>query len=86
MFYIGYKNMGYAQIGMARSKDGITNWERFKDNPIIAPGEGWDSDATYKPYSVADPANNRWLFYYNGRRGQHEQMGVAIHKGMDLGF
>ncbi|NCA80525.1 MAG: hypothetical protein EOM76_10145 [Sphingobacteriia bacterium] len=84
MFYIGFKNVDYAQIGMARSKDGITNWERFKDNPIIKPGNGWDSSAVYKPYAIPD--NNRWLLYYNGRRDSHEQIGIAIHEGLDLGF
>lgn len=84
MFYIGFKNIDYAQIGMARSKDGISNWERFKENPIIKPGIGWDSSAVYKPYAIHD--NNRWLLYYNGRRDSHEQIGIAIHEGLDLGF
>jgi hypothetical protein len=26
MFYIGYENENLARIGIARSKDGITNW------------------------------------------------------------
>ena len=86
MFYIGYLDPHYAQIGMARSKDGITNWVRYKGNPIIRHGKGWDSEATYKASVVPDSANNRWLLYYNGRQGDHEQMGMAIHKGMDLGF
>jgi predicted GH43/DUF377 family glycosyl hydrolase len=84
MLYIGFKNIDYAQIGMARSKDGISNWERFKENPIIKPGKGWDSSAVYKPYAIPD--NNRWLLYYNGRRESHEQIGIAIHEGLDLGF
>lgn len=42
MFYIGFKNIDYAQIGMARSKNGITGWERYVENPIIKPGAGWD--------------------------------------------
>lgn len=84
MFYIGFKNIDYAQIGMARSKDGITGWERFRENPIIKPGLEWDSSDVYKPYAVPD--NDRWLLYYNGRRENHEQIGVAIHKGIDLGF
>lgn len=86
MFYIGFKNIHYAQIGMAKSKDGITNWERFAENPIIKPGSGWDSSAVYKPYAVADKKNKRWLLYYNGRRDRHEQIGIAIHNGLDLGF
>lgn len=86
MFYIGYKDMYFAQIGMARSKDGITNWERYENNPIIFPGTGWDMHATYKPYPIRDEENNRWLLYYNGRAFDHEQMGMAVHEGLDLGF
>lgn len=86
MFYIGYKDMYYAQIGIARSKDGITNWERYENNPIIFPGDGWDMHATYKPFPIQDVKNNRWLLYYNGRSYDHEQMGMAIHEGLDLGF
>ena len=84
MLYIGFMNVDYAQIGMSRSKDGISNWERFKENPIIKPGMAWDSSAVYKPYIIPD--NNRWLLYYNGRRNNHEQIGIAIHEGIDLGF
>jgi len=84
MFYIGFKNMDYAQIGMARSKDGITQWERYDRNPIIKPGREWDSSAVYKPYAIQD--GDRWLLYYNGRRNNMEQIGIAIHAGADLGF
>jgi beta-1,2-mannobiose phosphorylase / 1,2-beta-oligomannan phosphorylase len=86
MFYIGFKNPYYAQIGMARSKDGISNWERYKDNPIIRHGKGWDSEAVYKPFAIADSINNRWLLYFNARSSDHEQIGIAIHNGLDLGF
>lgn len=37
MLYIGYFNESYAQIGMAKSADGKTNWVRYENNPIIAP-------------------------------------------------
>jgi predicted GH43/DUF377 family glycosyl hydrolase len=86
MFYIGFRNINYAQIGMARSKDGITGWERYSENPIIKPGTGWDASAVYKPYAVPDKKNNRWLLYYNGRNDSIEQIGVVIHEGMDLDF
>lgn len=87
MFYTGYRDPGHAQIGMARSKDGITNWERYTDNPVVRIGfSGWDSYAIYKPFAVPDSAGNRWLLYYDGRRGWNNQVGLVIHAGMDLNF
>jgi beta-1,2-mannobiose phosphorylase / 1,2-beta-oligomannan phosphorylase len=89
MYYIGFSNTEkgqIAQIGMAKSKDGISNWERFAENPIIKPGNGWDGTSCYKPFVVADPEHNRYFLYYNGRTEIQEQIGAAIHDGMDLGF
>jgi beta-1,2-mannobiose phosphorylase / 1,2-beta-oligomannan phosphorylase len=85
MFYIGFADKDHAQIGLARSKDGITGWERHPGNPVVRPGKGrWDEDAVYKPYAVFD--GKRWLLWYNGRRGGTEQIGLALHEGEDLGF
>jgi len=87
MFYIGFRDEHYAQIGLARSEDGVTNWRRHPDNPIIFPGkDAWDGDACYKPFAVFDEQNNRWLLWYNGRKGNVEQIGLAIHEGRDLGL
>jgi len=85
MFYIGFRDEPTAQIGIARSRDGITGWQRHPDNPVIRLGRGkWDHDACYKPYAVFD--GKKWLLWYNGRRGSLEQIGVVIHEGEDLGF
>lgn len=85
MFYIGYRDIDHAQIGVARSRDGIGQWERHPDNPIIRPGQGqWDHDACYKPYALFD--GKQWRLWYNGRQGDKEQIGSAFHKGKDLGF
>lgn len=85
MFYIGYHNEHYAQIGMARSKNGITEWERSSQNPIIAPDWGkWDGEACYKPFALK--FNGAWWLWYNGRLGSHEQIGLAIQRGEELGF
>jgi beta-1,2-mannobiose phosphorylase / 1,2-beta-oligomannan phosphorylase len=85
MFYIGFSDEEHAQIGLARSKDGITNWQRHPANPIIRPGgDQWDADAVYKPFAIFD--DGRWLLWYNGRRGNMEQIGLAIHDGEGLGF
>ena len=85
MFYIGFQDEPTARIGLARSRDGITKWQRHPANPIIAPGrEKWDHDACYKPYAIYD--GEKWLLWYNGRRGSLEQIGVVLHDGQDLGF
>lgn len=83
LFYIGYRDVDHAQIGLARSKDGIHDWERYPGNPIVSPSpDGWDADACYKPYALRD--GNRWLLWYNGRHGGVEQIGLVIHEGLDI--
>jgi predicted GH43/DUF377 family glycosyl hydrolase len=85
MFYIGFRDQNHAQIGVARSRDGITDWQRHSANPIVRPGMGkWDHDAVYKPYAIFD--GRQWLLWYNGRKGSMEQIGLALHDGVDLGF
>ena len=85
MFYIGFRDRDHAQIGIARSRDGITGWQRHPANPIIRPGKDqWDHDAVYKPYAQFD--GRRWLLWYNGRKGGTEQIGLALHEGEDLSF
>jgi len=87
MFYIGFRDEDFAQIGLARSRDGVTSWERHPANPIIFPVEDmWDGDACYKPFAILDEHQDRWLLWYNGRKGSVEQIGMAIHPGTDLGF
>jgi predicted GH43/DUF377 family glycosyl hydrolase len=85
MLYIGYRDMNHAQIGLARSKDGLTGWQRHPLNPIVRAGQdAFDQDACYKPFAVFDA--KRWLLWYNGRHGSLEQIALAVHEGEDLGF
>jgi predicted GH43/DUF377 family glycosyl hydrolase len=87
MFYIGFRDIDHAQIGIARSPDGISNWERMKGNPIISPTvDSWDADACYKPFVIYDEKAKRWLLWYNGRHGGFEQIGMATKSGEGLGF
>jgi predicted GH43/DUF377 family glycosyl hydrolase len=85
MFYIGFRDRDHAQIGVARSKDGVTNWQRHPANPIIRPGQDkWDHGACYKPFAIFD--GRQWFLWYNGRRGSLEQIGLALRPGESLGF
>lgn len=85
MFYIGYHTEDYTQIGMARSKDGVNNWERSPLNPIICPDKGsWDGEACYKPFVLK--MDDGWYLWYNGRCGNVEQIGMAVQPGEVLEF
>jgi predicted GH43/DUF377 family glycosyl hydrolase/lysophospholipase L1-like esterase len=85
MFYIGFRTEDIAQIGMAKSPDGITGWTRYSANPTIAPTPGsWDASACYKPFAIKE--QNRWLLWYNGRNGDLETIGLAIYNSPDLDF
>lgn len=87
MFYIGFENEHLARIGIARSKNGITDWQRHPANPIISPGkEKWDHDACYKPFVLYDADEKKWRLWYNGRKAHSEQIGMAYHDGEGLGF
>lgn len=85
MFYIGFYDEGRAQIGLARSRDGITGWQRHPANPIVWPSkDGWDANACYKPYALLD--GQKWLLWYNGRHDGFEQIGLVTREGSDLEF
>jgi predicted GH43/DUF377 family glycosyl hydrolase len=85
MFYIGFRDEAHAQIGLARSRNGIAGWQRHPANPLIRPGKDkWDHDAAYKPYAIFD--GRRWLLWYNGRKGSVEQIGLVVHEGEELDF
>lgn len=86
IFYIGYSDINTARIGAAISPDGITGWKRLKENPLIQPDvDCWDGDACYKPSACYDEENDRWMIWYNGRRGSDEFIGLATHEGYYLG-
>ncbi len=86
MFYIGYSDIHTARIGAAISPDGVTQWRRLIANPLVFPTKGeWDSEATYKPSAMWDEENDCWRLWYNGRTGTQEYIGMAVHKGYDLG-
>ena len=85
MFYIGYENIDKAQICVARSENGITMWERLKENPIVSPdSNSWDGDACYKPSFLWNEEKDMWMLWYNGRKGTDEFIGLATKEGRKL--
>jgi predicted GH43/DUF377 family glycosyl hydrolase len=64
MFYIGFIHIDRASIGLARSKNGISDWEKHPLNPLIAPEPGtWNEKSVYKPFALF--VGNRWMLWYN---------------------
>lgn len=83
MFYLGMDGDLIATNGLARSRDGITGWERHPDNPILAGTDGtWDNMGICK--AVCLPSEDGFIAWYNGAGRRIEQVGVAYHRGTDL--
>ena len=85
MFYIGYEDIHTARICVARSKNGISCWERSPLNPIVEPTpDSWDAQATYKPTVVWNEEEGKWMLWYNGRANGKEFMGYAEYGERNL--
>lgn len=90
MFYVGHFHEERAYVGLARSRDGVSGWQKHPCNPLIAPDPGaWDSVSIYKPYVLR--AGNRWMLWYNGAAYDEpiwvfEQIGLATLEAPDFGF
>ena len=83
MFYLGMNGDGHSSIGLARSRDGITAWERHPDNPILAGTDGlWDHGGTCKASVLRTDAG--YAMWYNGANDYGEQIGHATHEGFAL--
>jgi predicted GH43/DUF377 family glycosyl hydrolase len=85
LFYIGYKTIDYAQTGLARSKDGITNWERYQGNPIVSPSAKYDKLSVYITQAIYREKEKRWYLWYSGRN-KTESPCLVTKDGEELGF
>jgi predicted GH43/DUF377 family glycosyl hydrolase len=86
-FYLGFgEGFERSQIGLARSRDGVRDWERYPGNPVIGPGpEGaWDDCNVYKPYALR--WRERWYLWYNASRAsdRREQLGLAVAEEIEF--
>lgn len=84
MFYLGMEDMYKGTINAARSKDGITGWERYPSNPLLYGGMpgAWDIEAIYKPW--IEKVENGWWMYTNPRRAGVEMIGIYPYEHDEL--
>jgi predicted GH43/DUF377 family glycosyl hydrolase len=85
MFYISVDGDCVLCISVARSHDGISNWQRHPSNPIIAGYDGsWDWRGVCKPSIVE--TEKGYMLWYNAANRNFEEIGLTVHDGFDLGF
>jgi predicted GH43/DUF377 family glycosyl hydrolase len=77
MYYAG-TNVGYwgtVEVGLATSTDGITQWTKHSQNPVLSPSPGmWDGQKV-EASSVKLIGDSLWMWYSGN--GSFLQMGLA---------
>jgi beta-1,2-mannobiose phosphorylase / 1,2-beta-oligomannan phosphorylase len=75
-----------SRIGLARSQDGVSNWERHPSNPILTPDNPcmWNAAMVYKPTVLWDQQRQHWDVWFNAsmRRDAEERIGHAWSQGL----
>jgi len=90
VFYVGHLHEERAQIGLARSRNGYSDWEKHPANPLICPSEdpkAWDSMSIFKPSILK--VDDTWMLWFNGAMCNEEvwmceQIGLATLKRESL--
>ncbi|KAK9935115.1 hypothetical protein M0R45_022229 [Rubus argutus] len=88
MAYEGVSADGMRSIGLAMSPDGLKEWMRVQDGPVLSPSEedGWDNKGVGSPSLVPMEGNaDEWRLYYvgfgeEGRTG----IGMAFSEGSNV--
>ena len=84
MFYIGFRDVDHAAIGIARSPTASTIGSGTRPTRSSVPDQ---ANGTTTPATSPSPFTTaKWLLWYNGRHGSLEQIGLVQHPGLDLGF
>lgn len=88
MAYEGVAADGKRSIGMAVSEDGLKNWKRLQEGPVLQPSEdeGWDNKGVGSPCLVQmENSINEWRLYYGGFGiGGRTGIGMALSGGSDI--
>lgn len=91
MAYEGIDGDGRRSIGLAESSDGLKNWRRCGDGPILVPGsrvggeeDGWDSEGVGCPCLVRMDGDDEWRLYYRGN-GKEGRSGIGMAVSLSQG-
>lgn len=89
MAYEGVSGDGRKSIGLAVSEDGLTNWKRLQEEPVLRPSDddGWDNKLVVSPCLVHMEGNvNEWRLYYVGVNHEGTTgIGMAVSRGSNAG-
>ncbi len=85
LFYMGVDGDGITGIGLARSKDGVTGWERHPSNPVYAGTDGaWDWLGARGPSVMVD--GDTVKMWYTGLNRLGRSIWMLEHPGAGLAF
>ncbi|GLT27825.1 hypothetical protein SLA2020_027960 [Shorea laevis] len=88
MAYEGVSADGKRSIGLAESPDGLKNWKKLQEEPVLKPSEddGWDNQAVASPCLVPMEGNiNEWTLYYVGfNQEERTGIGMAVSEGSNV--
>nr|CAD1826460.1 unnamed protein product [Ananas comosus var. bracteatus] len=89
MVYEGVCGNGRTSIGLAESVDGLKNWRRCGDGPILSAStedNGWDNQGIGDPCLIRVEGGDEWRLYYGGSsRSGRTGIGMAVSEGGELG-
>ncbi|WCJ22205.1 Arabinanase/levansucrase/invertase [Euphorbia peplus] len=89
MAYEGVAANGVRSIGLAVSSDGLKNWERLQEDPILEPEteEEWDNKGVRSPCLIQmEDKVDEWRLYYVGvGGGGRTGIGMAVSEGSNIG-
>ncbi|KAL3511102.1 hypothetical protein ACH5RR_030503 [Cinchona calisaya] len=88
MAYEGVGADGRRSIGLAISSDGLKEWRRFQNGPVLEQSEedGWDCEGVGSPCLVQMDGNaDEWRLYYRGiGKGGKTGIGLAVCQGTEF--
>lgn len=87
MLYEGISKDGIKSLGLARSKDGLWDWEKVGTGPIFSPSEdpnAWDCGSVGSP-NLVDLGGGNWRLYYVGVDSKGVQ-GIGMAQSFNSDF